>query len=145
MKIYGVCAVILCLPLMSQAFAQTIYRGVEQRGYTPPVNHHPNPVFNHQAPQANYRAPAYPRDPYYPHSRYPNVVSNRPQVSIVTPHVGIYIDPEPSYRYQKTEEVYLPYGGTYRSVTEYVPQTTSPYAPKRKVLNSGYYSDEYQH
>ena len=113
----------------------TIYRGVEQRAYPPPqVNHHPHPVFNHQAPQAQ---PAYPRNRYAYAHPYPPVIVNRPQIAIVTPHVGIYVEPEPTYHYQKTEEVYLPYGGTYRSVTEYTPQPTYP--AKRRVIQSGRY------
>ena len=126
--------IMLFLPMYVFAAPQTIYRGVEQRGYQPPVNHHPNPVFNHQAPQQ----PSYNR---YPQSNYPTSYRypvQRPKIAVVTPHVGIYVNPEPSYHYQKTEEVYLPQGGTYRSVTEYIPQSIDPpYSQKRRVIGSG--------
>lgn len=144
MKSYSTFVLIVCLPMLTPTFAQDTYRGIERRGYTPPqVNHHPNPVFNHQAPQPQYRPSMHHRDPYYPNHRYPTHVGQRPQIAVVTPHVGIYVTPEPSHHYQKTEEVYLPYGGTYRSVTEYIPQySNDPYAPKRRIVSSGYYDGD---
>ena len=140
-SIYYMSVVLCTLGRDSVTHAQDIYKGVEKRGYAQPqVNHHPNPVFNHQAPQQH--VPTYPR----PHGRpYPPYGVQRPQVAIVTPHVGIYVDPQPAVSYQKTEEVYLPYGGTYKSVTEYIPQSSVyPAQPQRRVIRSGYYDAENQ-
>lgn len=54
----------------------------------------------------------------YPHD-FPNGHGNHgTQVYIGTPHVQIHVQPETQTHYQSTEEVYLPYGGTYRKTTE---------------------------
>lgn len=54
----------------------------------------------------------------YPHD-FPNGhVNHGVQVYIGTPHVQIVVQPETQTHYQSTEEVYLPYGGTYRKTTE---------------------------
>ena len=54
----------------------------------------------------------------YPHD-FPNGHGNHgTQVYIGTPHVQIVVQPETQTHYQSTEEVYLPYGGTYRKTTE---------------------------
>lgn len=54
----------------------------------------------------------------YPHD-FPNGHGNHgAQVYIGTPHVQIVVQPETQTHYQSTEEVYLPYGGTYRKTTE---------------------------
>ncbi|OUY05975.1 hypothetical protein [Acinetobacter populi] len=89
--------------------------------------------------------------PYYavPDDRYPNQVpiysypprhplpSQRPQVAVVTPNVQVYIAPQSQYHYQSSEEVYLPYGGTYKKTTEYLPQYplyTAPPPPRNAVI-----------
>lgn len=132
--IYVFCLIGLSLPVLA---APTIYRGVERRS-VPHINHHPDPVFNHQASQPVSR-PRYPAYSYPPHT---DVYIHRPQIAVVTPHVGIYVDPEPQYHYQKTEEIYLPQGGTYRSTTEYVPQYPVSNDPKRRIINRGkFYSN----
>lgn len=62
------------------------------------------------------RYPNYPD--YYP-NHFPNGHGNHgTQVYIGTPHVQIHVQPETQTHYQSTEEVYLPYGGTYRKTTE---------------------------
>lgn len=78
--------------------------------------------------------------PQYPYSthHYPQ----RPQVSVVTPNVQIYVAPQTQYHYQKTEEVYLPQGGTYRKTTDYIPQYPryTPIQPHSgKVLQQGHF------
>lgn len=56
--------------------------------------------------------------PHYP-SHYPHGHANHgTQVYIGTPHVQIQVQPETQTHYHSTEEVYLPYGGTYRKTTE---------------------------
>lgn len=58
----------------------------------------------------------------YPHD-FPNGHGNHgTQVYIGTPHVQIHVQPETQTHYQSTEEVYLPYGGTYRKTTESIAQ-----------------------
>ena len=72
-----------------------------------PYNRYPN-YPNHY--------PHYPNG--YPHD-FPNGHGNHgTQVYIGTPHVQIVVQPETQTHYQSTEEVYLPYGGTYRKTTE---------------------------
>ena len=52
-------------------------------------------------------------------SHYPHGHANHgTQVYIGTPHVQIQVQPETQTHYHSTEEVYLPYGGTYRKTTE---------------------------
>ncbi len=73
-----------------------------------PYNRYPNYDPNH--------SPHYPNG--YPHD-FPNGHGNHgTQVYIGTPHVQIVVQPETQTHYQSTEEVYLPYGGTYRKTTE---------------------------
>lgn len=118
------------------------YRGVD-RLPAPAFNHHPHPVFNHQAPRQTQYYSNSPAQRYHPartnRSSYPyGVYVTQPQVAIVMPHVGIYVEPQQQYHYQHTEEVYLPEGGTYRSTVEYVPQYAPyPVYPQRRVLGQG--------
>lgn len=91
----------------------------------------PNDHYNHYPPHHDS----------YPPQHYPQY-PQRPQISVVTPHAGIYVSPQPQYHYQKTEEVYLPYGGTYRKTTDYIPQYPryTPVRPSnRTVLKQGHY------
>lgn len=112
-----------------------------------PYNRYPQP-YPHDYPQP------YPNNyPYgYPDNygnRYPN---NRAQVYIGTPNVQVYLQPQTQYHYQSSEEVYLPYGGTYRKTTEYLPQTQYAYPVNRypqypntrrygKVIQQGNFQD----
>ena len=76
-----------------------------------PYNRYPN--------YPDYYPNHYPHYPNgYPHY-FPNDHANHgTQVYIGTPHVQIHVQPETQTHYQSTEEVYLPYGGTYRKTTE---------------------------
>ena len=73
-------------------------------------------------PYAQLRNNPYNRYPNYPDyypNHFPNGHGNHgTQVYIGTPHVQIHVQPETQTHYQSTEEVYLPYGGTYRKTTE---------------------------
>ena len=138
MKTYWV-MVLAIVPMCADAATESRYRSV-YRAPQPQVNHHPDPMFNHQAP----KPPVPPAYPYYDQRPYgyPSrpVVITRPQISINTPHVGIYVDPTPQYQYQRIEEVYLPQGGTYRSTTQYIPQYAQPvYPPQRRVVGGGHF------
>lgn len=127
MKHYGYVLALLFISEISQAAPTTIYRGV-QRAPMPQVNHHPNPVFRHQAPvqSEQYGYPP-PRRVIYP-----------PQVAIITPHVDIYADLPVQQHYERTEEVYLPQGGTYRSTTQYLtPPSNVPARLQRRVIAQG--------
>lgn len=147
MKNYAHGLGILLLSGLVNASPMNVYRGVDRMHAPvfnphPTFNHHPNPVFNHQAPKPLPRY-AY-RDPRYI-SVYPHQIPQYPHAVVVnTPHVEVYLQPEIQHTYQHTEEIYLPHGGTYRSTTEYVPQYAPPrYPAQRRVLIQGqYYLDE---
>ncbi len=81
---------------------------------------------------------------HYPHYPYP-VYNNRPHISVVTPHVQVYVEPETTYRVEKNEEVYLPYGGTYSKKTEYIsqyPQNYIPYSPRTVIGQGRFFVEE---
>ncbi len=62
-----------------------------------------------------------------------------------TPNVRIYMPlPQSQYREQRTEEVYLPYGGTYRKTTEYISQNPryAKVTPRHRIVNEGRYDSE---
>lgn len=94
-----------------------------QQSYAPSYDRYP-----HQAPPYSYP----PRHP---------LPSQRPQVSVVTPNVQVYVVPQLQYHYQSSEEVYLPYGGTYKKTTEYLPQYSIHTAPPRNtvIIHQGHY------
>ena len=130
--------------MQSSMAANTVYRSVEQRYPAPQVNHHPDPVFNHQAPKPLPRY-AY-RDPRYI-SVYPHQIPQYypPAVVVSTPHVEVYLQPETQHSYQKTEEIYLPQGGTYRSTTEYISDNTPySYPAQRRILKQGQFDSHHQ-
>ena len=90
----------------------------------------------------------------YPHD-FPNGhVNHGAQVYIGTPHVQIVVQPETQTHYQSTEEVYLPYGGTYRKTTESIAQYPAysqygyPYSNTQnkrtygKVIQQGKYQND---
>lgn len=97
--------------------------------------------------QSVYKAPnAVKYDNHHHHStshRFPSY--SQPHVSIQTPNVRIYMPlPQSQYREQRTEEVYLPYGGTYRKTTEYISQNPryAKVTPRHRIVNEGRYDSE---
>ncbi len=92
--------------------------------------------------QSRYSNPHGAYHPRYPAHHYPNHRQNH--IAVQTPRVSVYYAPPVQQRYEQTEEVYLPYGGTYRKTTQY--QTVQPHARYPSagvVLRSGqYYVEE---
>ncbi|SNX44965.1 hypothetical protein SAMN05421731_104332 [Acinetobacter puyangensis] len=83
-----------------------------------------------------------PIAPIYSYPPRQPLPSQRPQVAVVTPNVQVYIAAQPQYHYQSSEEVYLPYGGTYKKTTEYLPQYPIHTAPPPRdaiIIHQGYY------
>ena len=132
----------LSLPMLAHAIPTTTYRAVDihpsYRGYS--YQHNPAPSYEYSPQHSVQWYQGQPRSQNsYP--KRPNYPANRPHISVVTPHVDVYIQSQPQTHYQRTEEVYLPYGGNYRSVTEYVPMYSSPYGQNRVVIQGHYYSE----
>lgn len=129
----------LLVALSSGSYAvPTTYKSVyrDSSAKKIPNDRRANDLYHHY-PQHSYPPQHYPPQKY---SQYPQ----RPQIAVVTPNVGIYVTPQPQYHYQKTEEVYLPYGGTYRKTTDYIPQYSHygaiPTQPSsRTVIQQGHY------
>lgn len=129
---------LLFLPMLSYA-QPTTYRAVTPYA----AYHHPYQpsyryVDEYSAEHATQWYQGQPQQYRADRSRYP---VRRPQFSVNTPHVDVQIYPQTQQHYQRTEEVYLPYGGTYRSVTEYAPVYPTPYGQNRVVIQGHYYSD----
>ncbi|KAA8731172.1 hypothetical protein F4V57_13905 [Acinetobacter qingfengensis] len=72
--------------------------------------------------------------------------SHPTQVIVVSPNVGVIYQPPSQVHYQKTEEITLPYGGTYRRSIEYLPQQPSGIElrpqplPPRIIIQQGKYA-----
>ena len=99
-------AIFILVPCVSQATPMTVYRGVQSYP-KPPV---------HQPDSLERSVQWYKGTPQQPYSNYRRQPPKRSGV-LVAPHVDINIYQQPQTSYQRTEEVYLPHGGTYRSVT----------------------------
>lgn len=141
MKYFPAAAIgFLLLPMWSVA-APTIYRAVDP---FPAYHQHPyQPSYRYQEEYSPRQAVQWyqgqPQQYYSDRSRY--YPARRSQFSVNTPHVDVHIYPQTQQYYQQTEEVYLPYGGTYRSVTEHAPMYQAPYGQNRVVIHGNYYAD----
>ena len=123
---------IFVLSSATYSATKSVYKSV----YTGESDTRGNSTYQNKQSQIRDRVLGQTRpDPYAqprnnPYNRYPNYSNGYPhdfpnghgnhgtQVYIGTPHVQIVVQPETQTHYQSTEEVYLPYGGTYRKTTE---------------------------
>ena len=106
---------------MSEAVPTTIYRGVDSH---PHAQHYSSSASTYSPERAVQWYKGDERSLHKPIKRdhrkrdygYPSHGT----------HVDVYVSPQPSQHYRHTQEVYLPYGGTYRSVTEHIESDSQP-------------------
>ena len=119
---------ILLLPIFGHAVPREIYPNSTLSRSVPTLSAHK--TFAGVQPQAQWstrQTTAYPSN-------------KRVLLRQQAPHVHLHVYPQTQNIYQRTEEVYLPQGGTYRSVTTTIPHPI--WDNRQGVYIQGHYTAE---
>ena len=123
---------VLALPSMVQA-VPTTYRAVQ-------MPYHAQATSRVEPYSAHYQSQWYKGQPQQNNHVRRSYPQRRPMVSIGAAHVDINIYPQTNSSYQHIEEVYLPQGGTYRSVTTTISDDPWYNAPRGRIQGQGHYN-----